>query len=196
MNIECDIPRLVADAVATIKTTVPSPQQLEAMAAALVALPGSIAVRTLVVRCSEYEISIGRLSYHAKAAAVLAFVRRLELTSAPEFVACLPLSDEENHGVLVVRYAACPGEQLLPAEETKGPFREKAAHRFVAEMELLASHGKVHPYARGEFHWLVSSKTGTLLMEAWSVLRDAGETECKQVIEVVKGIIERRGIVS
>lgn len=194
MSAQDDIPRLVADAVAKVNATIPPAQQLEAMAAALAALPRAVVVRTLLIRCDEYEIAIGRLSYHAKTVAALASLRGLGLTSAPELVEVLPLASADNHGVLVVRYAACPGEQLHPAEETKAPLREEAARRFVAEMELLASQGRVHPYARGEFHWLVSSKTGTLLMEAWSVLRHAGETECKQMIRAIREIIERRGV--
>ena len=188
-----ELTQLVSVAACRVRATATPAAEVGAMVRELAALPGAVPSASLGVRCDEFEVTLGQLDYHEQTISVLESIRSLGLVCAPDVVECIPFSEHRYDGVLVVRYAACPGERLVRAKATTAPFRADAAKRFIAEMDLLAARGKVHPYARGLTHWLVSSETGTLLLESWSVLRDASEGERKEMGEIIREIIQERG---
>ena len=105
----------------------------------------------------------------------LTWMRDLEISAAPEVVALLPIT---NGYVLVSRYWACPGERLISAQTTNVKFQTDACPRFRRDMEVLADHGKMHPFAgRGFAHLFVGEQTGTIVMNAWSVLKPCSPRE-------------------
>ncbi len=188
-----DIPRLVVDIVARVGASTPPAHYLTAVMDELVAMPNAEREPdTLVVRSSEYEIRVGRLGFLQLIMENLATLRSYSLTVAPEVVGCIPLHEENRDGILVLRYAACRGERLRRAHTTSEPFNEAARQRFRHEMQVLADHGKIHPYARGLMHWLVSSETGTLLLAEWVVVRDAEADERRELLEIVDELLARR----
>ncbi|PRQ08158.1 hypothetical protein [Enhygromyxa salina] len=96
----------------------------------------------------------------------------LSLTIAPKVVGLIQIGSEGRSVVLIKRYEACPGEWLARSTTTKEPFSEATAVRFQADVQALASRGLVYPYLRLLMHWLVSSETGTLVVEGdWSRMR-------------------------
>src|SRR6185369_6162698 len=111
---------------------------------ALSKLPGMDGRERPLVQYFEYAIDVGSREFAEGEAAILAWVRPLEIAAAPEVTAVIPFASDG--GVLVRRYWACPGERLLPALETTEPFREAARMRFRKDMEKLIEHGKLHPY--------------------------------------------------
>jgi hypothetical protein len=193
VNTEVEMVRLVREAVARVRTSAAESEVLAAMVRELGALPDAEAVSSLRVRSREFELTIGQLEYHTKMTVTLASIRELILTSAPDVVDCVPLSVHDHDGVLILRYSACPGERLIPAKATTGPFRGAAAAQFIEEMDALAARGKIHPYARSLSHWLLSSATETIHLERWSALRDGSEDECEELGLIVRDLIQDRG---
>ncbi|MEO7735407.1 MAG: hypothetical protein ABIY55_30925, partial [Kofleriaceae bacterium] len=128
---------------------------------ALSTLPDMDASEFLRLRWFEYDIAFNTLAEAAVELEMLAWLRSLDIAAAPEAVASIATGADGC--VVVSRYWACPGERLEPAKPTGPPFGEDARRRFRHDMEKLAEQGKVHPYARGFAHMLVSETSGTLL---------------------------------
>lgn len=182
----------IAALVETAKESVPSTEQTVMVSRELRALPGVDVVDHVQFRLEEYEIRLSLLEHLEDVVAALKRVAPLQLAAAPEVVALLPISETQFNGALVLRYAACPGERLVKAETVPGPFRPEAAERFRADMRKLAEHGMVHPYVRGLMHWLVSSETGTIVLDEWSVIEAADATESERMLKVVDRLLKSR----
>lgn len=153
-------------------------------------LPGIETRDGVEFRFNEYEIFTGlklHLDSHAEA---LEEVRGFEISAAPVVVANLAIADEGN--VLVTRYWACPGEMLLPVASIQGPFRAEARERFRLDMTKLADQKMIHPYARGFQHWLVSEKTGVLVLNSWSALRRARPSESMRWLQDIDDLLRSR----
>jgi hypothetical protein len=135
------------------------------------------------LRWFEYDINVCSRESAEEEAAILAWLRPLEIVAAPEVAAVIPFANDDC--VLTRRYWACPGERLLPAHETRGPFHAAARMRFRKDMEKLVEHGKVHPYARGLSHVLVSQGAGTLVLNRWNMVRTGTPREQKDLLESI-----------
>jgi hypothetical protein len=153
------------------------------MWSALSKLPDTDGRELQSLHCFEYAIDVCSRESAEDEAAILAWIRPLEIVAAPEIEAVIPFADEDC--VLVRRYWACPGERLLPARETRGPFHEATRMRFRKDMEKLMERGKLHPYARGLSHVLVSQETGTLLLNRWDMVRAGTSREQKDLLESI-----------
>jgi hypothetical protein len=185
------LPDLVEEAIARVRLTPPQRRLSEVMEA-LESIPGAVPFSELGVRCQEYEVTVGRLAGLSNIVEALNSIRPLSLAAAPTVVSLSSLREEEGDGVLIVRYDAVAGETLIPGPDSKAPFRADACRRFRAEMQALADGGRVHAYARGLFHWLVSSESGTILLERWAALRDARDQERREVLESIDDILGDR----
>jgi hypothetical protein len=119
----------------------------------------------------------------------LAWLRSLGIASAPEVAALIPV----GHGYVIVRrYWACPGEQLLPVPWTNVVFREAARKRLRRDMEVLVEHGKIHPYAgRGFSHWSVGQASGTIVLDNWYMLRPYSPYEREAFLESIDKLLAR-----
>jgi uncharacterized protein len=136
----------------------------------------------------EYSIQIGlepRMKYMAQ---LLESLAPLHLSSAPELIGVLPAG--KDHSVLVTRYKVEPGEQIYPIKATCIMPSAAAQERLLEDMRTLASRSQIHAYARGFFHWFISSKTHRLVLNAWSSFRDCPQTEANQMIERVEGVMD------
>lgn len=187
------VPKLVDEAVARVVAAEPPARRGSSVLEVLRALPGAHPLGQLGVRCFEYEIRIGLFGHLAAEQQKLAELAEFELVCKPDFISCTSLSQEEGDAVLVLRYSACKGETLIPLPEWKDPLRTSAGVRLRSELQQLAAQGKVHPYVRGSVHWLVSGETGTLLLERWSAVRDASESDRVEALEAVDEILVERG---
>jgi hypothetical protein len=94
--------------------------------------------------------------------------------------------------VLVRRYWACAGERLLPVETTNARFREPARRRFRRDMEVLASHGLIHPYARGLRHWFVGDTSGTIVLNSWYALKPFSQREHDELFGWIDDLLASR----
>lgn len=72
---------------------------------------------------------------------------------------------------------------IMPSPESQRALRN--------DMRIIAEQGKVHSYARGTFHWLISSKTGRLFLDSWSAMRTCPPRESEEIQERVDGILKR-----
>lgn len=152
-------------------------------------LQGVESLRTLECRWLEYEIEVHVREPIDAEAEILRSIRTLEIAAAPEVAAIIPF---EGGAVFVRRYWACPGERLVPADSTTSPFALAARERFRRDMGKLAEHGKIHPYARGLGHVLVSGTSGTLLLNSWSVLQSGTPGERKNFLQSIELLLSRR----
>ena len=158
---------------------------------ALAALPQIDMTDRLTPRYQEYEIRPGFNMHLEREAQMLKWLRGLNLSIAPECVALLPLA--EAQGVLIRRYWACPGETLSHLKMTDVPLRPEAKERAMADLETLAKHGCIHSQSRDLSRWLVSSQTGTLVLDNWLAMRQAdNEREARWVLDAVGAQLKAR----
>ncbi len=101
--------------------------------------------------------------------AMYAWLKSLSISAAPEVVATYRFGQD---CLMVRRYWACPGEKLIRLRDSGVTLNKEARERFVADMQRLFDHGKLYPYIRGDAHWLVSEKTGVIVLSPW-LLADA-----------------------
>jgi hypothetical protein len=59
-------------------------------------------------------------------------------------------------------------------------------------MGKLVERGKVHPYARGFAHMYVSETSGTILLNAWRVLKTGTSSEQLDFLASIESQLERR----
>jgi hypothetical protein len=168
--------------VGAVSTATDNKQFLEVIEA-VKAIPEFVSIDGREFRYNEFEIWIGQLAHSKEKIDALDALASFDLSAAPSFVSSIPIGS--SHCAIVSRYAACPGERLARVETTTGPFREAASRRFRAEMQTLIDHGLVHPFVRGPYHWLVSSETGTLVLDSWYALRECDREEGVQMMEKV-----------
>jgi hypothetical protein len=179
----------IAAIVERAKESVPSTEQVVMVSQDIRALPGVDVVDLVNVRVDEYEVRLSLLEHLERVVAALKRVAPLELAAAPVVVDLLPISETQFNGALIMRYAACPGERFTRADKIEGPFRPEAAERFRADMHKLAEHGMVHPYVRGLMHWLVSSETGTIVLDEWSVVEEADDDDIEKMRRTVDRLL-------
>ena len=159
--------------------------------AAISKLPDAISSDNLTSRWFEYEIDVRDQRNVNDEAEILTWLRSLDISAAPEVAAMIPIRGQEC--VLVRRYWACPGERLLvpdPLDSETWP--EAARMRFLRDMERLAEHGKVHPWARGDAHVYVSDRSGTILLNTWSVLKSGTSDEQHDFLRSINFKLLRR----
>jgi hypothetical protein len=115
----------------------------------------------------EFELRVSGSERLRRDAEKLTRFQDLSLTSLPEFVSLTELSPTQ--GLLLVRYRACAGEDLLPVRHREVVFTEGAKQAFRRDAQVLFERGLFHPYAaRGFEHWWTSSESGTIVMDAWT----------------------------
>jgi len=115
----------------------------------------------------ELQIQIGMRGRFVRMIERLKEIEPLKLGVAP-VVAAVFSTDESD--VLVLRYWSIPGEQRLAFDPAHKP-GDPARHRFRDDLLKLADAGFMHEYAmRGTLYWRVGSKSGTIILEEWSVL--------------------------
>ena len=142
---------------------------------------------------AEHRLRAGRLADLRRESDLLSSVRDLGLAIAPEVVALVPIDDK--HGVLITRYTICPGEELIPAAMTAGPFKAEAAERLRRDAGKLVENGFAHLGTRGINHWLVSSRTGAIVLERWSSLQPkAGPGERRSMLKHIEDELQGRGV--
>src|SRR5581483_555599 len=184
---QMDVVATVRAIVARVESTVASTEQRPyKVLEAIRALPDLENVDGLTFRHHEYEIRAGLTKPLEEDIKKLRWLASLEIAAAPEVVELIPVGVSEigDESVLIARYRCCPGEQLIKALSTQEPFREDAVERFVGDMRKLIEHGAVHPYAdRGFHHWLVSSRTGALLLDSWSALRTCDPEQGAEILD-------------
>ena len=93
--------------------------------------------------------------------------------------------------MLICRYDATPGERIFSFETTDIFPTEAAQEQIRADMRILAAQGKIHPYARGAFHWLVS-ESGKLFLNSWPSVRSCPPAEIEEMKERVDSVLSRR----
>ncbi|HET9622331.1 MAG TPA: hypothetical protein VFP84_13255 [Kofleriaceae bacterium] len=160
---------------------------------ALAQLPEMEAHPHSLLRWFEYEIEFLSRNHIDEESRILDWLRSLEIAAAPEVAAVIPLRG--NECVMITRYWACPGERLLIPHRDSDvgpPWPEAARTRFRDDMAKLAAHGKVHPYARGYAHMYLSDRTGTVLLNTWSVLKAGTAREQREFLESIDFQIQRR----
>lgn len=138
-----------------------------------------------VFRWDEYEIEIGPSPQIRDRAALLEYLKPLNLSSAPELMAVLPVGT--GHLALVQRYKVELGEKVLPFTSTNIMPTLEAQERLLEDMRILARRSQIHAYARGSSYWAISSRTGRLLLTTWSSFRNCPETEAEQMEGRVEG---------
>lgn len=175
----------VASLIERAKLSVPSTEQTPMVAAELRKLPGVDVIDLIRVRDHEYDIRLSRLESLEDEVAALQRLAPLQLAAVPELVALIPISETQFDGALIVRYAKCPGERLVRADSTEDAFQPSAAARFRDEMKKLVAAGYVHPYAEDTYHWLVSSETGTIVLEAWGAIQAATPTSSNEMLTAI-----------
>jgi uncharacterized protein len=188
LNIRNEIHRIVKYVKST--SVCPDGSKFHEVLASLRDVTGIESLKGLAFRYDEFAIRVGSSQSMEAIAASLAQVAAFALSIAPSVVEIVPLDAFDS--VLVTRYAACAGERLAGIETTAAPFREAASERFRADMQKLVDHGLVHPYARGEFHWLISSETGTLVLDSWEALRECSAAEGRELMGNVDRILASR----
>jgi hypothetical protein len=142
---------------------------------------------------AEHRFRTGRLEDLERERDLLSSVRDLGLTIAPEVVALVPVGDK--NGVLITRYPVCPGEELIPAARTTGPFKAEAAERLRRDAGKLVENGFAHLGTRGLNHWLVSSRTGAIVLERWSSLQpNAAPGERRSMLKHIEDELQGRGV--
>lgn len=149
-------------------------------------LPGAESDENVRHRVFEYEIGMGHRNSVESEAKILKWLRPLNIAAAPELAATIEV--DQHNSLSIRRYWSCPGERLIPAEETNEAFAPARWDQFRRDMAKLAEHGKVHPYARGVAHVLVSASSGTILLNAWSVLKDGTEHEKRDFLQSIDNI--------
>jgi hypothetical protein len=159
------------------------------MTHALAALPGVDARRPLDIHYREYVVRTALGDDLGEEQALLARIRQLNIAAAPEPVALLPTVEGQ---VSIVRYWACPGEELRRLDETKVPLRPEAIERVRHDIRVLTDAGLFHPYARGTYHWWIADPSGTLVLERWGVARQGSDTERSELVESVESMLQRR----
>lgn len=114
-------------------------------------------------------IDIETMKYAASEAenAMYAWLRSLSISAAPEVIATHRFGDS---CLVVRRYWACPGERLLKLSGSDLKLHEEARRRFAADMQRMFEQGKLYPYIRGDAHWLVSEKTGVIVLSPWLLI--------------------------
>lgn len=120
-------------------------------------------------------------------AAMYAFLKSLEISAAPETIATFPFG---TTCIVVRRYWACPDERLVKLEDSPITLRSDAKTRFVGDMNRLFDHGKLYPYIRGDAHWLVSEKTGVIVLAPW-LLIDASPRKREEHFESIERTFAR-----
>jgi hypothetical protein len=95
-----------------------------------------------------------------------------------------------NLVVLILRYPACPGEDLLPYETYPHNAPPEARERVRRDVRTLAERGYAHPFSRGPAHWLVSSKTGTIVFDSWYCLREVSPQESEYLLGRVDRLLD------
>jgi uncharacterized protein len=195
LNICDEIHRIVKHVNDT--STSPDNRRFHEVLALLRTLPGIESLEGIDFRYNEFEIRVGNAGRIKAAVAALEPAATFALSIAPAVVEVIPI--DAFDGVLITRYAACPGERLARIETTTGPLRDAAGARFRADMQTLVDHGLVHPYARGSYHWLISSETGTLVLDSWEALRPCTAAEGLEMMAKIdnllawcKQLLERR----
>lgn len=152
---------------------------------ALDAHPEMDRISESVFRWNEYEVEIGESQQIKDSAALLEYLKPLNLSSAPELKAVLPAG--AGHLALVQRYKVEPGEKVLPLKSTNVMPSLEAQERLREDMRILSRRSQIHAYARGSSYWAISAKTGRLLLTAWKSFRNCPETEAEQMVERVEG---------
>lgn len=158
----------------------PAAQQHQDVLAALRRLPGlrvdelhASQPWSLLFRDCELWLGCERSTESHRRA--LQAVAPLGLHSAPEIAG--ELAAGEGYRLLILRYPACPGEDLLTYEEAEVPISEASERALLADFRTLDEHGLVHYYSRGPFYWRISSRTGTVVLTEWECVRSASLTE-------------------
>lgn len=179
------IERLVSDAVAEGTDKDPF---LNVMAA-LESCPVLNSIEGLEFRHGEYEVEVIANMWVEKQVEALAYAKALGLSSAPELAARIPAG--EGSTVLVRRYPVPPGERILDFDKAGILPPPDAQEQLRKDMQTLAAHGATHPYARGTFHWLISSGSGRLFLNSWEALRTCSEVEAEQICARVETHLQR-----
>lgn len=134
----------------------------------------------------EYEIMVGKVLWVQNIAQTLTKMRNLSLSIMPELVSEFPVN--EGCSVLVSRYSACAGEELLHLNKLETAFDENAVQRFRYEIQTLADNRLVHSYIRGGVYWLVCNKTGTIVLTNWHTLENADPIECAYMLQTIEHV--------
>ncbi|MEZ4222817.1 MAG: hypothetical protein R3B13_17885 [Polyangiaceae bacterium] len=186
-----DIASVVADLVSralAVSGQPPGSEWLD-VATALGNLPGVDEVDRLRFRHREHKIHVGRWQHLEVTTRALVQVAPLSLSIAPEVVTSF--SAGRDHGVLILRYAACSGERLARVSDTLQPLHEDAVAALRRDMQTLISHGLVHPYVRGTVHWLVSSERGILVLDDWYALARCTAEEGREALGEIDRAAQR-----
>ncbi len=190
MDFAAKIPNQISDIVEHVTTTQPADQHVLSLGTEIKTIPEIDDVgdnRTF--RLYEYEIQLGCRSSLENRAKRLASLSNLRLACAPEVVGIIPVGEDE--GILISRYASCPGEKLLPVEGNNTLFEEKAITQYRRDMQTLIAQGIFHPYARHDLYLLVGSKSRTLVLADWPAVREYNPGEGVEMLERVEWCLQK-----
>jgi hypothetical protein len=183
-----DVVQVVTEIVERAIATQPEERLHHEIGRAISELPGIENLGGVHFRYDEYDIHVSSLWHPASNAEELSSMREFALTSAPEVVSLLKAG--ERGAVLITRYAACAGEKLLPVRDMWVTFGEEARRRFLRDMQTLIERGLHHPYAaRGFYHWYVSSRTGTIVLDSWSAVRPCEPAEGAKALQKIERML-------
>lgn len=136
---------------------------------------------------NEYDVRIDgleRLRTHSK---LLGSLAPANLCTAPEEMALVPVGEE--YGVLITRYRIPVGEYLVPLDASGIEPSTSAQDDLLKDMNALAQRGLVHTYARGTYHWLVSSRGTRLVLNGWESVQEASEGDGERMVLRVRAMI-------
>jgi hypothetical protein len=173
-----DVAAALADIVARIVPTLPAGERgVWEVGEALRGLPGIEAVpgSRNTLRHREHELQMAPTAALQETADALASIRGLALASVPEVIALHALG--VGASALLLRYAACAGERLIPFASAPKPLRDDARTRFRDDMAKLVASGHVHTGVRGLQDALVASESGTIVLTRWSALAPCSPAE-------------------
>ena len=173
----------IAIAIAGIPSDLDEFARIGEICRRLAALPGVRRGRnTQALYCREHKIVRGPTEHLRGLEQKLQVVRAIPVEICPEPVSLIAAGPRGQQGILLVRYPACAGETLVPGEEAKRPFTDDALERFAADVRTLADHGYAHVYIRSWYHALVSSETGTIVMDDWGALSTGRRNDVTEML--------------
>ena len=116
-------------------------------------------------------------------------VAPLELSIAP-VVVDTHLNDVDM--VMLTRYPACTGEDVVPVEGHPGPFTNEIRARFRADIERLYGAGFAHPWStRGLDYWYCGARSRTLVLGGWRALAEAERGDLAEDVEDIDLLLSR-----
>ncbi len=121
----------------------------------------------------------------------LEFVNNLGIASAPILIDHIKVDDIA--GVIITSFQNCKEQLPIPYPEYKvtvGSLDNEAKEQFLKDTKTLLDNKKLHPFAlEGPSRWLVSTESGKIILENWSLLQDLNNLDKEKVVLKIREIL-------